>query len=368
MLFDPQAQLQAQQPLSKLVEETGQPYPYMRPAFEALLFAPLSRFRYLSAFGAWDVLSYLILVVVVLLLRSKFSALRQVPLIFWPVFPLAFFPTTVLLVQGQDDALLLLLLTLCFLAVRKKSDRRAGAYLGLGLFRPQFAIPMFLTFAYGGNWGVLTGFCVVALGLTATTIAVFGQQQLLEYPHRLVSIEQAVAQGKALLHHMPNFHGLLGELSGRPYSGAVAVGLVLVASAVTFLVTAEIWRRTRLGSPDLAFSAAVISALLVSYHSFAHDLTLLLLPILLQTNWLLARKIVTRRTVWLLLAPAAVLFIPPICALLVRAGAFHLYTIGLVLWLAGTLLAIREENSTATWPSDLKNSGSVPPPTAVQAF
>ena len=90
----------------------------------------------------------------------------------------------------------------------------------------------------------------------------------------------------------------------------------------------------------LAFSSAVLAAILVSYHAFAPDFSLLLLPILLQANWLLTKlRPLTLR--WALLLPMLALFLTPVYCLLIFHGLFSLYALVLVAWLAGSMRACR---------------------------
>ena len=333
-LFDANSQLAAQRPLSELVRTQGKPVIYMHPPFEALWFAPFSYLPYIDAYLLWNLMSILALLAVPLLLRSELSAFRAVPGWSWVIFLLAFFPVFAILLQGQDDALFLLLLTLAYLALRRKADLRAGSWLGLALFRPQFALPLMFILLVGGQWSAVAGFTLTGLGLAVLTVAAFGWPQFWGYPRHLWSAEQAVNPGGVLLGHMPNLHGFLAGTLSDKLAPSMILAFVLLSSAALLIFSAEKWRRYRHNFPELAFSLAVLAAILVSYHAFAQDLSLLILPILLQVNWMLTRKL-RPATAWLLLLPMLILFINPLCYFMVQHRCFNLFTLALLTWFAG---------------------------------
>ena len=341
-LFDANRQLAAQQSLSEPVRTRGKPVIYMHPPFEALLFAPFSYLPYIDAYLLWNLLSILALMAVPLLLRSELSTFHGIPAWSWIIFLLAFFPVFAVLLQGQDDALFVLLLTLAYLALRRKADLRAGSWLGLALFRPQFALPLMFILLFGGQWSAVAGFALTGLGLATLTVVVFGWPQLWGYPRHLWSSEQAVNPGGVLLGHMPNLHGLLAGTLSHQVAPSAILALVLLLSAVLLIFAAEKWRRCRHNFPDLAFSLAVVAAILVSYHAFAQDLSLLLLPTLLQGNWMLTRK-PRPITGWLMLLPMLILFINPLCYSMVRHRCFNLFTLALLAWFVASVASITDQ-------------------------
>jgi len=91
------------------------------------------------------------------------------------------------------------------------------------------------------------------------------------------------------------------------------------------------------GNFDFAFTNTVLAALLVSYYLNPHDLSLLLLPILLAlrqavepTSWLQVRKD------WLMLGLIAILFLPPLHLWALSAHLYALVAVpGFFLFLIG---------------------------------
>jgi len=343
-LFDEQRQREVQHELSGLARVTGTYYPYLRPPFGALIFVPFTYFPLFTAYLLWTVMNLLILAAIVRLVRSRAPALGQLPRAIWFVAPPAFFPIIVVLGQGQDVLLLLLLFTLACLALSAGRELSAGVWLGLALFRPQFTLPLLAVLACSRRWGVLRGAALVASGWGLLTAAVFGWTMLLEYPRHLWQSEQALNQTGSLLDQMPSIQGLVSVLL-RPAADRTILVSVVLLSAVVFFWAARFYRRHRLQSPDMAFSAALVASILVSYHAYDHSLSLLFLPLLLQLNWLLTNPH-RRITAWLLMLPILPLFLSPLGILMLRHGGFHLYPLALLVWFAGAAAAVADSART----------------------
>jgi hypothetical protein len=339
-LYDSSSQFAMQSEYSRFVRSAGAPYPYLRPAFEALLFVPFSYLPLQTAYLLWTAVNLLMLVVTWGRIAPAVPALRSLSVYFWLLTCLAFFPVVAALMQGQDDILLLLLFTLAFLALRRQDDVWAGAWMGLALFRPQFAIPLICFVACSRRLKFVFGVTLAGIGLMGLTVGVYGWRMLLYYPHTLRSAEQTLNHDQNFVSHMSNLHGLFSTfLVGRLPPSAISL-LVVAISAVLFIVAVFNYAKHDRDSLDMAFSSAVLTAILVSYHAFAPDFSLLLLPVLLQANWLVTEcRPPSLR--WVLLISALALFLTPIYCLLIFHGLFSLYALVLVVWLAGSLRACR---------------------------
>src|SRR5437868_14028208 len=111
-LYDEATQFRIQQEFAAGVSIRQGPLPYNHPPFDALIFEPLARLPYFSAYLLWDLVNLLMLLAVVLLLRPHILMLQGSSAFFWVFVSLAFFPVFIALLQGQDSILLLLLVTL----------------------------------------------------------------------------------------------------------------------------------------------------------------------------------------------------------------------------------------------------------------
>jgi Glycosyltransferase family 87 len=334
-LFNPSEQLAAQRPLSEAVKTRGRPIVYMHPPFEALLFAPFSYLPYVHAFLLWDLVSILALLAVPILLRRELRVLQDIPAHLWLLIVFGFFPVFALLLQGQDDAILLLLITLAYLELRRKADFRAGGWLGLALIRPQFVLPLIFILLASGP-GVAAGFAVTGLGLGILTVLIFGWPFLGGYAQHLWSTEQTLNPGG----NMPNLHGFLSSILAHTAAPAVIAALVFLGSAALLIIAAQKWRRHRSDNPELAYSLAIVTIILVSYHAFAQDLTLLILPMVLQGDSMLREKF--RPATAFILLPIVVLFLNPLCYVMAHRGYFYLFALGLLGWFAITATGATE--------------------------
>lgn len=93
------------------------------------------------------------------------------------------------------------------------------------------------------------------------------------------------------------------------------------------------WKTASTGtSLDLGFSVCVIVTVLVSYHAFAYDLTLLLLPVFFVTQHLQSDPVRGLTRVGLAV-PILILFLSPLQMVLwLRYGQFNLLTPVLLFW------------------------------------
>ena len=332
-LFDEAAQFDTQQQFSAFVRARQQPFPYIHPPFEALLFVPLSYLSYLPAYEVWIATNLILLAVILYRLRHDLPFWQQLPRSLCMVLPLAFFPCISLFAQGQDDILFLGLLVLCFLALRRQAPLTAGFWLGLASFRPQFALPLLAIVVAGGAWYVASGFVVTCIGLVLLSAGIFGWREVGGYPRHLFYSEQSSNPHGVLLRAMPNLHGLISGL----LPNGIANATLVVSSVAVLTLAIWAWRKSRRSDLELAFALAIVTTLLVSYHAFPHDLTLLIFALLLQVSSI-SHHAERDVGLWLPVLPAFLVLTPPICYLAVRFNCFNLVAVGLLIWLTGGVL------------------------------
>ena len=302
-----------QQEFAAQVKIRQSPLPFTHPPFEAALFAPLALLPYQAAYWIWNGLSVLALLGLVALLRpyvpnlSRWS--RALPI----VAALAFFPVFVCLVQGQDSLVLLLLFGCAFVAMDKGNDFAAGVLLGMALFRFQLVLPLIMVVALRRRWKVVGGFAVAAVALAAVSIPVVGWTQVLGYPQELLRVSHS--QGSAAMNpkNMPNLRGLLVSFLGE---NSLSQWLTALLSLALLALAAWKWQaEPRQPEFRLGFGLAITVAVMVSYHLMGHDLSLLLLPLMLAADWLCTDEAVG--TARRLLIPAiGLLFFSPLYFLL----------------------------------------------------
>src|ERR1700737_2616415 len=80
-LYDDDLQESVQRSFSPLaVQKRGTILPYLHLPYEALLYAPLARFSYLTAYAIWLAVNLALLCAIPLLLRERLEALGKAPL------------------------------------------------------------------------------------------------------------------------------------------------------------------------------------------------------------------------------------------------------------------------------------------------
>jgi hypothetical protein len=287
--------------------------PFIRPAYEALLFAPLSYLPYRAAYSCFLCVNLLLLLGCFFLCRSELSY----PGTFAQPRPglqiFMFYPVIVAILQGQDSILLLLGFCLAFRCLKAGRPAMAGMVLGLLIFKPQIAIPLavFLLARYA-SVGFFSGLAA-GIGIAgALSIAVTGWGVLLSFGRalKLTTAATLAPNSSAVLAvaplAMPNLKGLISGITLNRLPGTVVFAITIVLSVA---IAIEIVRRLRATRPrlEVSFSIALTATVLLSYYLHLQDLAVLLLSL-----GLLAAERNRNLTVaaWLLyIAPAFVVMI-----------------------------------------------------------
>ena len=281
--------LAEQRKLKQSLLKDAEPLIYEHPPFEALLLAPLGALPYKTAYLLWGLINVALWLSLTRLLRP-FAPAPQDELAYLALW-LLFAPLGVALFQGQSSIILLLVYALTFISLKRGHDFRAGAILGLGLFKFQFIVPFALIFLLRRRWKFMKGFVATAAGLGVLSVVAVGWRGIWSYIRLLASIAS----------HPDNstFGAAIGMGTVQGFVHAV-LGKVLGASAISLLVAAisaaligwSAWRwrepdraerkwSLNLRNFDLMFAAAVVVALVTGFHMFTHDLSPLLLAMLL---------------------------------------------------------------------------------------
>jgi Glycosyltransferase family 87 len=276
-LYDARAQQQFQ---DVLVGNDERALPFIRPAYQALLFVPFSLLPYRSAYLAFLAVNLVLLAMAFGMLRPNMKNLARV----WRGFPvivfLVFYPIALALMQGQDSILLLMLLAAGLVALEQGQELRAGILVGLGLFKMQIVIPIALLFLLWRRWRFFTGFALSSCLLALVSLWLVGFAQSAAFASSLFS----VGTGLATTHQFPlrvsimaNLRGLTFGLLGARLPSFWIQALTIVAS-ILVLLWAALAVPGKQKTAD-AFILAITASLIVSYYLFIHDLSVLLIPI-----------------------------------------------------------------------------------------
>jgi hypothetical protein len=96
----------------------------------------------------------------------------------------AYFPTITALKMGQDSVITTFLLVETLVSLKRKRYAIAGGLLALGLYKPQFVLPLVGIFLLHRRWSSIFGFLSTGLLLGAISLAMVGWDGLI----RLLSL------------------------------------------------------------------------------------------------------------------------------------------------------------------------------------
>jgi Glycosyltransferase family 87 len=256
--------------------------PFIRPAYQSLIFVPLSFLSFRYAYAAWAAVNVILLYFSIRLLEPWLVTVRKI----WKWLPFAllvgYVPIGIALMQGQDSIELLLIASGTLTLLQAGRAFPAGTLFALGLFKFQVVLPAALLFFLWKYWIFCAGFIVGGTLLAATSVYITGVAASQAYVHCLLSISSGPQSVSELIlpvpiKLMPNLHGLLAGIT----AGLLSQPLVsMITAAASLLLTVWVWRvRSKSWTTDEQFAIVLIASSLVSYYFFLHDATILFLPL-----------------------------------------------------------------------------------------
>lgn len=255
----------------------GDPLPFDHIAYEAVFFAPLSLFRFQTAYFIFFAINLGLLGLAIWLFTPYLAVLKTwAPWMPYAVF-LCFVPVSISLILGQDSILLLTLMIAAFVALNRRSEVQSGILLGLGLFKFQYVIPIALLFFVWRKWRIVLGMVLSGSALALLSLWMVGLSAARAFGRTLFDLSVGLASNAARTKYgtfpdrMPNLRGLIYALAEHSSITQVKVAAVIViCSAIVFVMAAKM---------RPSFSLAVVAATLLSYHSLIPDSVLLIIPI-----------------------------------------------------------------------------------------
>jgi hypothetical protein len=279
--------------------------PFVSPAYYAFWLAPLSKLPYKTAYFALVALDLALLASCAWLLKPWTVNLRAI----YPWLPLAmlagFPPVGTTFIMGQNSVWLTFLLIAAFVLLDRDRNVAAGSLVALSLFKFQIAIPIAIVFLLCRRWRF-------SLGVSAAVLAIFsvwltGIQQAKHYVLSILALSTVlsrtgIAQPVVLWNVMANVTAVLIKIFRTPTATFWVLTASLGASVGLFVFSVR--RGYRKSDADLLLMA-IPCAVLVSYHTYPHDLSVLLLPMLVLLDSVIL-KMPPRK---LLFNPAALMFV-----------------------------------------------------------
>lgn len=274
------------------------PAPFDRLAYEALVYVPLSFFSYRNAYLIFMAVNLALIAWCVRMLQPYLPRLDHL----WHWSPtavfLCFLPMGLSLIAGSDSILLLTLMLASAVSFYQEHDFRSGVFLGLALFRPEFAILIALLFLLWWRWHIVAGFLAASAVCLAISVALTSLAGLEAYLRSTFTWADQFApmstplNGTAHPTVMPNLW-CLATMVGHQFLSSNALLLVAAVLAGGLVI----WTASR--PPN--FALAILIMVLVAHHGTICDTVLLILPVAMvmdsrigavSGNQLLARNIV----------------------------------------------------------------------------
>ena len=327
-LYDYAAQAYFQ---NTLVSNDERALPFIRPAYQALMFVPFSLLPYRTAYLGFLLLNVLLLALAFLMLQPRLRGLSRV----WPGLPpalfLGFYPVALALMQGQDSILLLALLAAALVSLERNRDLTAGALAGVGLFKFQIVVPIVLLFLLWRRWRFVKGFMFSAILVGLLSFITSGWAETVVFVHSLLSVGAGLPAVPGEINFplriniMANLRGLIyGLASLRVPQRWLQVTTLLLSSIVVISVRAR-GRQQRGGD---ALVLAITAGVVVSYYLFIHDLSILLIPIVLTLDRFISRNGTGEPFGRAAAAISALLFVAPMCIFVIPA---HFYLVSVLI-------------------------------------
>lgn len=284
-LYDYGSQLNFQ---NRVVSPAGNALPFNHLAYEALLFAPLSYLPFRTAYFVFLTLNLGLIFVLIRILRVESSNLKCV----WSGLPaamlLTFTPISACLMQGQDSIILLALLAGAYVLIRKDQLMKAGALAASGLFKFQVIVPLAVLLFLAGRRRFAIGVASVAAVVSATSVWIAGIPATLTYLRELVGMSAGLSTAQERFRFgivptsMANLRGLIYGIFNGSGSNAWMQTTIGILSLVLLLWSARVM--TRIVQPSESFLVGIVTSSLLSYHFLIHDMSVLIVPILVTLN------------------------------------------------------------------------------------
>lgn len=229
-------------------------------------------------FALWTVLNLLALLY---LAKRVTDVLPSLPRAQAALLLLVSIPVAGGFVVGQPTPLLACAMAECYLSLRSGHDYRAGLWLSLFLFKPQYGFLLGPLLLWKGRWrtvgGVATG-AVVILGLSALLV---GLSTLLQFTVALS--DDAPFRGGPMTTPilMINWRAFLLYLNSD-LSAEKGVAYTVLLGVATVAAIVPMWRGPWRARDDLfpeKMAALLAVTVLTTYHSQVHGATMLAVPL-----------------------------------------------------------------------------------------
>jgi hypothetical protein len=260
------------------------------PPASILVFLPLARVTYVTAFRIWSVVSIVMIAAAVILLRRE---LGPGPVHgFWIIVTLMLlfsFPLREQMYNGQLNPVLLLCITGAWIASRRDRDGLAGVLLGIAAAVKLFPLFLFIAPALRRRWSTLAAGAVTIIAANIVAVIVLGVGAYRDYVFNVMPalvVMQSSAYNASLVAFWKKLFdspgvGFLPVHEWAHWPAVALIGLVLSAIAIIAAIAVSHRRARDREGVDLAFAAVILGMVLLSPITWPHGFLILLLPLVL---------------------------------------------------------------------------------------
>ena len=282
-LYDLSVQAQYHSPFFRT-----KPLPYNHLAYELLIFLPFASVPYTLAFWLWNAVNVLLIAASSIIVSPYLRNLLRPPAVVAFLATVAFFPVMVAFSHAQDSILLLLIFSGTFALLKLEKDFLAGLVLALGLFKFPLVLPFAVPFLLRKQWDFVRGFAAGALLVIAVSVAITGVNGTIEFGRLMNLLARHPEIGYIAPARMPDARGFFTAiLPGWPI---VQVALTAIATLLLLALSTFKLPRGRDVDFDAWFALTLFVTTMASPHLYRHDLTPLVLALLLAWNVMLGRN------------------------------------------------------------------------------
>lgn len=279
--------LEQQREFQKGMLETDQTVNgFYYPPHTAFLYAPLSQLPFRAAYALYVLILVAALVSACLLVRRLYpQKITNTYVLF--AAALAAHPILRSIMGGQNTALSILLVVLCWYNVERNRPYLAGFFLGLLFFKPQFALPLLGLFLLSGRWRTWVAASLTGAVLFAASTALIGPSWFADWTNgaRLLFAWSMTGNAPFVVSAMGLAHATFGGLT----PAAFVVGWSLTLAAILALSWAW-WRGGSAADLGSQMALACVFIVAISPQTLFYDAGLVLIAMVVM--WARAPQVV----------------------------------------------------------------------------
>jgi hypothetical protein len=249
--------------------------PFAYPPHFALAYVPLSELPFRLSYAVHTLAMVAALALACLLIQRIYPELfKSSYLLFFVAFTA--FPILSSVSGGQNTALSILLIVACWYKVLHNKHYQAGVYLGLLLFKPQFALPLAGLFLLSGRWRVWVSAGATGVVLYGINTALLGPAWFIDWFEFAGAF--AGADARFSFAELVSWQGFTQAVMGAGNSVALILGWGLAAA--TILAISWVWfAGGRKADFNAQLALASVAIVLIPPHTLFYDSGILLIAV-----------------------------------------------------------------------------------------